>query len=272
MTEAAFAGGAADGAEPAGGLASPLVALEFLTVVRLRRAPLVAAPALAAAQLWYPWVGALLGGVLALLDLLLRGRLPVAVETVLLLAVWEGATGLLHLDGLADFADGLLGLHTRERRLEIMRDSRVGSYGVAAVALYLLLAHAALGSLHGSSRTMALVTAPALGRAAMVGLAAALPYARTDGLGLGFQRAARGWPGALALLSALAIALLCAGVGGLVLIAAAAAGCGCLGLLAWRRLGGVTGDVFGAGCELAQAGVLLAAAAMQGAGWLRPWW
>ncbi len=272
MAGAPLAGDAAGGAGPRGGPPSPLVALEFLTVLHLRRARLVDATALAAAQLWYPAVGALLGGLLVLIDLALRGRLPVAAASVLLLVAWEGATGLLHLDGLADCADGLLGLHSRERRLEIMRDSRVGSFGVVAIVLYLLLANAAIGALHGTTRSVALLTAPTLGRAAMVGIAAALPYARNDGLGLGFRRAARGWPGALALLSALAIALNCAGAGGLVLVAAAAAGCGCLALLAWRRLGGVTGDVFGAGCELAQAGVLLAAAAMQGAGWLRPWW
>jgi adenosylcobinamide-GDP ribazoletransferase len=272
MAEASLAGDAAGGTGPAAGVPSPLVALEFLTVLRLRRARLVDASALAAAQLWYPCIGALLGGLLALIDLALHGRLPVAAESVVLLVVWEGATGLLHLDGLADCADGLLGLHTRERRLEIMRDSRVGSFGVAAVVLYLLLANAALGSLHGVTRTVTLVAAPALGRAAMVGLAVALPYARSDGLGRGFQRAARGWPGGFALITVAVIALLCAGAGGLVLIAAAATGCGGVGLLAWRRIGGVTGDVFGAGCEVAQAGVLLAAAAVQGAGWFRPWW
>ncbi|HZQ38889.1 MAG TPA: adenosylcobinamide-GDP ribazoletransferase [Dehalococcoidia bacterium] len=271
MAEASLAGDASGGVGRAGGLPSPLTALEFLTVVRLRRAPLLDGSALAAAQLWYPCVGALIGGVLALLDLALRGRLPPAPEGALLLVAWEGVTGLLHLDGLADCADGLLGLHGRERRLEIMRDSRLGSFGVAAVVLYLLLANAALGSLHGNERTATLIAAPALGRGAMVGLAGALPYARSDGLGLGFRRAARRWPGGFALLSAAVIAVLCAGAGGLVLACAAAAGSACVALLAWRRLGGVTGDVFGAGCELAQAGVLLAAAAMQGAAWFRPW-
>lgn len=272
MAEASLAGDAGGGARAGGGLPSPLVALEFLTVLRLRRAPLLDASALAAAQLWYPAIGAALGGLLAFLDLALRGRLAAAPEGVLLLICWEGATGLLHLDGLADCADGLLGLHTRERRLEIMRDSRVGSFGVAAVVLYLSLASAALGSLHGTSRTVTLIAAPALGRAAMVGLAAALPYVRADGLGLGFRRAARRWPGGVALASALGLALLCGGMGGLALVMAAAAGCGCVALLAWRRLGGATGDIFGAGCELAQAGVLLAAVALQGVSWFRPWW
>lgn len=271
MADASLSGDLAADAGPARGLPSPLVALEFLTVVRLRRSPLVSASALAAAQLWYPCVGAVLGGVLALLDLALLGRLPAAPEGVLLLIVWEGTTGLLHLDGLADCADGLLGLQPRERRLEIMRDSRVGSFGVAAVVLYLLMASAALGSLHGTARTAALLAAPTLGRGALVGVAAALPYARRDGLGLGFQHAARAWPGVIALASAVAFALICAGIGGLVLVAAAAIGGALVAATAWRRLGGVTGDVFGAACELAQAGVLLAAVAMQGAVWFRPW-
>jgi adenosylcobinamide-GDP ribazoletransferase len=139
------------------------------------------------------------------------------------------------------------------------------------VVLYLLLANAALGSLHGAPRGATLVAAPALGRGAMVALAAALPYAREDGLGRGFQRGARGPAGAAALVSALIIAVLCGGVGGLMLFAAALLSTALLGVLAWRRLGGVSGDVFGAACELAQAGVLLAAVAMQGASWFRPW-
>ncbi|HLZ72927.1 MAG TPA: adenosylcobinamide-GDP ribazoletransferase [Dehalococcoidia bacterium] len=252
-------------------MASPLLALEFLTVLHLRRPPLVDAPTLAAAQAWFPLVGAGIGGVLALLDRLLAGRLPAAPEAVLLLILWEGLTGLLHLDGLADCADGLLGLHASERRLEIMRDSRVGSFGVAAIALYLLFVFAALGSLHGAARGATLVAAPALGRGAMVALAAALPYVRADGLGLGFHRAARGWPGVVALILAVGIALLCGGWGGLVLLGAALVGAAAVGSIAWRRLGGLTGDVFGAACELAQAAVLIAALAMQGTGWVRPW-
>ncbi len=271
MADSRALGGSPDGVRRFRGLPSPLVALEFLTVLRLRRPPLVDSAALAAAQAWYPLVGALIGGGLALVDRALGGRLPPAPEAVVLLIVWEGTTGLLHLDGLADCADGLLGLQPRERRLDIMRDSSVGSFGVAAVALYLLLANAALGSLHGAARGATLVAAPALGRATMVALAAALPYARADGLGLGFQRAARGWPGAIALVGALVLAVLCGGAGGLVLLGAALTGAGVVGWLAWRRIGGLTGDVFGAACELAQAGVLIAGILLQGAGWFRPW-
>src|SRR5579883_2548217 len=104
-------------------LPSPLLAIEFLTVLRLQPARVVAPEDVARALLWYPAVGLLLGLGLAGVDRLLLPRLPAAPESALLLLALEGATGLLHLDGLADSADGLLGLHDRERRLAIMKDS-----------------------------------------------------------------------------------------------------------------------------------------------------
>lgn len=254
------------------GFPSPLLALEFLTVLRLRRPAVASTEQFARALLWYPAVGLLIGLVAAGFDRLLRPRLPALTEAVLLLLLLEGLTGLLHLDGLADCADGLLGLHERARRLEIMRDSRVGAFGVAAIGFYLLLAVSALAGLHGPARTATLAGTPALGRAAMVVAAALFPNARSGGLATGFHAAARGWPGALALASAVAIALLVWGWGGVALAGVALVAAAATAGLAARRLGGVTGDVFGASCEIAQVAVLTCAGAWQGVAWLRPWW
>lgn len=252
-------------------LPSPLIAIEFLTVLRLRRAPLTDASGLAAAQAWYPFVGLLLGLCLAGIDLLLRGRLPAGPLAVLLLITLEGLTGLLHLDGLADCADGLLGLHTRDRRLEIMKDSHVGAFGAATLLLYLLLMYASVAALSGPARTAAFITAPVAGRGAMTLLAAIFPYARPSGLGVGFHEAARGLPGAIAAASFVAILLLVGGPTGLIPAGAGLLAACAVGRLARARIGGLTGDVFGAGCELAQVASLCVAGALQAQPWFRPW-
>lgn len=250
---------------------SLLLAIEFLTVVRLRRPAIVSTRAFARALLWYPAVGALLGLIVAGVDRLLQPRLPALIEAALLLLVLEGLTGLLHLDGLADCADGLLGLHERTRRLEIMRDSHVGAFGVAAIGFYLILATGAIAELHGAARTATLIGAPALARAAMVLVAGGFPAARAGGLASGFHQAARRWAGVVALLTAVAIALLVWGWGGLAMLAVMLGAALAVGGFATVRLGGVTGDVFGASCEVAQVAVLTLAGAWQGAAWLRPW-
>lgn len=252
-------------------LPSPLLALEFLTVLRLRPARTTSAERVAAAQLWYPSVGLLIGLALAGLNRLLDGPLAPGPLAALLLAALVSIPGLLHLDGLADSADGLLGSHERERRLEIMRDSRVGAFGVAAVALYLLCGFAAIGALHGPARTPALLIAPIAARSALVGVTAAFPYARQTGLGLGFRAAALGWPGRLAIVSGLLLSFAIAGLGGLIVLGAATAAAFSVALFAYRRLGGVTGDVLGAGCELGQLAALVVAGAFPGHNWLHLW-
>ena len=247
---------------------SPLIALEFLTVLRLRPARIERAEDVARALLWYPLVGLALGLGLAGLDRLLLGRLGGAPEAALLLLAVEAATGFLHLDGLADCADGLLGLHARARRLEIMKDSRAGAFGVAAIGFYLLLAWASIEALAGPARTPALIVTPLVSRAAMIAVAY-FPVARAGGLADGFRAAARSWCGALGLLLALALAIAVLGAGGAALLAIALVAGGAVAAFATVRLGGVTGDVFGAACQCALVATLLCAGAWQG--WLRPW-
>jgi adenosylcobinamide-GDP ribazoletransferase len=249
----------------------PLLAVEFLTVVRLRRWRPVDPAALARAQVFYPLVGLGLGLVLVGLDRALGALLPSAPRSALTVAALVVLTRGLHLDGLADTFDGLLGGRDRARRLEILRDPRVGTFGVAAVALVLLLKWSAVLSLDASGRGAGLVLAPVLGRCAMVVLAAAVPYARPQGLGAGYHEAARGAPLLASLAAGPVVALLVYGPAGLALVVTAALVA--LAMAWWARaaLGGTTGDVYGATCELAETAVLLGAAAGQVHGWLAPW-
>ena len=231
-------------------------ALSLLTILPLpshwsdvRRPP---ARAMAA----YPFVGLVLGGLLALAHGVFQAVLPPLVSAVLIVVVWAIWTGGLHLDGWADCCDALPTTVTRERRLEILKDSRLGSFGGIGLVLLLVCKFAAVASLpHGSA---ALILAPTLGRWAIANVAAIFPLARPDGMAAyfraGLARRELTW-------AALTAALVCGapGWGGLVAFVGAAVAASALGRWATSRLGGVTGDVYGAVCELVEVVVLVLA-------------
>jgi adenosylcobinamide-GDP ribazoletransferase len=247
-------------------LRAPLRSVACATTF-LTRVPLPpswsAAPDMASGAPAFPLVGALLGALVgATVDLLARVE-PAAAAAAIAVALELLLTGALHLDGLADSADSL-GARDRGRALEIMRDHTLGTYGVGAIVLDLLLKTAALGTL--AHRPLAAVAALSLSRAIVLPMAVALPYARGGEAGTGRVLSERlRWPSALlgmALAAALALAALgaegAAMIGGALLVAAAIAA------LARRRLGGITGDTLGAASELAATACLLLAA-----GWAR---
>ncbi len=228
----------------------------------LTRLPVPAARAAAdrgARAAWaYPLAGLAVGLIAALVGWL-AGALPPALAAGLMLAALVLATGALHEDGLADAADGLWGGQSRARRLEIMADSRIGSYGVVALVLSLGLRWAALASLSAAAPA-ALIGAAVLSRAAMPALMWALPNARGTGLS-----AATGRPSGTTAAAALGLAALAAlpFLGAtlwpslLVLVVATAA----CGMIARARLGGQTGDVLGAAQQVAEVAILVALAA-----------
>lgn len=176
------------------------------------------------------------------------------MATVIDLAFLAVASGGLHLDGLADAADGLLASGDRERRLAAMRDSRTGAFGVAAVGLVVLLEFSALSSIPPADRAVALVIAVTLSRWALSLAVWSFPAARADGLGAVFARQV------VALDILIASATMGLIVGTLAPPAVATAGVVvavlvvlALGSLARARVGGLTGDVYGAIGEVAFA-------------------
>jgi len=247
-----------------------LTALEFLTIVRLRRPREADLGQLARSQAVFPLVGLLLGLVLVGLDEGLSEVMPAPAVASLLVVALIVATGGLHLDGLADTCDGLFGGDTPEERLVIMRDSRVGSYGLLAVASLLLLKWAAFLSLASPVRPGALLLAPALGRWAIVAAVAPFPYARPEGLGKAMHQVAWPYP-ALAGVIALAASVAFFAGWGLALFGFASV---LSWLVAWYvrgKIGGTTGDVYGAIAEMVEVAVLLFAASGQESGWLNGW-
>jgi adenosylcobinamide-GDP ribazoletransferase len=209
---------------------------------------------------WFPAVGALMGlavgGAWWAADRLWTPLVAAAVAVTVDLAL----TGLLHVDGLADSADGLLPQLPRERRLAIMAEPTVGAYGVATVVVVLLMRTAALGSLRPDPLLLAAVWCAS--RTAMAVAARAVPYARDAGLASALLGGR--WRPVALLGAALALALAAAaGDGGQPVLAVAAAFAGAAAVVAvgHRRLGGFTGDVLGAAGLIGETLALLVAAA-----------
>ncbi len=237
-------------------------------VMLLTRLPVpvvLASPRGAGAAWAWPVAGAVVAGLAAVMGWAASavGMAPGLVAG-LVLATLVAATGALHEDGLADTADGLFGGHSRERRLEILRDSRIGTYGVVALVLALGLRWQALAALADRPAILAgaVVAAAVLSRAAMAGVALALPHARPDGLS-----ATTGRPPvaavAVAALIAIGLALGLTGlVGGLLGGLAAVAGALVVARAAQVRIGGQTGDILGASQQLAEVAAIMALAAV----------
>lgn len=214
-----------------------------------------------ASALWAaPLLGAVLGGVTGAGLLAAHAvNLPPLAAAGLAVALSLGLTGALHEDGLADCADGFGGGHTPARRLEIMRDSRLGTYGVAALVLALLLRVVLLAELSPSATMAACVTAGAVSRVPMVWALRLMVPARPGGLGGGVGVPPR-WAGWLAV--GLPLPLVLAVPGGPLASLAVALAALAIGRAALRAIGGQTGDVLGAmqvAGELAALGVLVTA-------------
>ncbi|HEX6390348.1 MAG TPA: adenosylcobinamide-GDP ribazoletransferase [Solirubrobacteraceae bacterium] len=221
-------------------------AIAFLTILPVRAG---AAPPAAA---WFPLIGALIGGAAGGVAYLAEAQLGSTVAAVLAITTLAILTGALHLDGLADCADGLGARGGREARLAVMRDSATGVFGALALLLWALLLVAALAGLDREDALRALVVVAATGRWAALLHTATAPPARRDGLGAGF--AASGSALAIASLSAAAAALLVAGPGpGVAALAAAAAVAAAVSAWSRAQLGGRTGDTLGATVALTEA-------------------
>ena len=230
-------------------------ALIFFTRLPLRHRGTIEGADLARATWANPVVGLVVGGLSALaywgaVHLGLGAFLAAALAVAASIAV----TGAFHEDGLGDVADGFGGGWTVERKLEIMRDSRLGTYGTVALVLALLLRVGALASLGRPEIAVpALLAAHAGGRCLLPAFMALLPRARTQGLS-----AYAGEPPLASLLASagigLLVLLLCLGWGGLVALAALVMAALCMARLTQSQIGGYTGDVLGA---LEQAGEIL---------------
>ena len=223
---------------------------------------------------WYPWIGWLLGlpvaGAVAL-AVKLHGHAPVGGDMLvgaLVIGAWAALTRFLHWDGLADAADGLWGGRDRERRLEIMRDSRIGSFGAAAMLFVAMVQVSAVADIVHGGVVWPIVAAPVLGRfAASVG-AWTLPAARREGLGLTVMERPGSYDVVVAVLGVAVLHFLRSPLPGFGADGVRLIGVTLVGLVAGfavprvlaRQVGGMTGDLFGATVLLVEMVVLVAGA------------
>ncbi|MBE7414680.1 MAG: adenosylcobinamide-GDP ribazoletransferase [Deltaproteobacteria bacterium] len=241
------------------------LALEFLTIFRIGKSGKEPEPReLARSMAWFPIIGALQGLILVVAYSVLKAFLPESVALASLIPVLLVTNGGLHLDGLADTIDGLAGGRDREDILRIMRDSSVGAMGAAGVTLIILLKFLSLYELPPNEKAWAIFLFPVAGRWAMVPLAAFAGYARpSGGLGAAFAGNTKGVLAAATLI-ALVMAAPFAGPFSVLVFALLGVIIYMSSLYFKRKLGGVTGDVFGFHSEIAELLFLFGALAIAG--------
>ena len=233
-----------------------VAAFAFLTRLPVWRGPLRDVD-LGRSVSFFPLVGLVLGFGLTGTAAALAGHMAPWLIAVLLAALLAALTGGLHLDGVADVFDALGGGRgDRARMLEIMRDSRIGAHGATALTLLLIAKVAALAQVAERHDLLALLAFPTIARWLAALLIVFFPYVRAEGLG----RAFNGEAGRVQVLAATGIATIVVGVLGPALILPALGTAAVVLLFAFwlhRRLGGLTGDVYGAAIELGEVVMLV---------------
>ncbi len=233
-----------------------LIALQFLTVIPVRHSFIASDKQLGFSAFFYPLIGLVIGTFLLIISFLLAlSNLSMTIQAAIILIVWVLLTGGLHLDGLADCADAWVGgFGSQQRSLEIMKDSASGPIAVIVLVLLLLLKWLTIALVLDNQRSEILLLAPMLGRVAILLLMLLVSYVRVGGLG---YKIVNNLP--VVTIKVLCFFCILCGVyflgslpvgfmGGMLLI---------IGYYSKKRLGGVTGDVYGASVELIETVILL---------------
>ncbi len=238
-----------------------LTALQFLTIFPLGRAgSRENNRELAQSAMYFPLVGALIGSILVVVDLISRLFFPQLIVNLFILIVLVLITGALHLDGFIDSMDGLLSGKKKKKILEIMRDSRVGSFGVLAAIFLVLLKLSFLNEIVSYIRYPILIIMPVVSRWAAVYTIWKYPYARdTSGIGKSFAKLVRGKELIVAtIFTALLVISLLTFKGVVIWLVVFLV---LLIMTNWisKKIGGMTGDTYGAIVEIAEIVVLISA-------------
>ena len=226
-------------------------AFRFLTIIPLPTSFGSKEEDLSRAAFFFPVVGLFLGVVAAGAAWIFWLFVPPLAAAVLLTFLLLAFSGGLHLDGLADTADGFFSARDRTRTLEIMRDSRTGVMGVGAVVLIVLLKVSSLAPLQPADAIRAGLLAPCVGRCAILVMMYLLPYVRRGrGLGTLFYGRGAGWPALFGMIIVLGIG---AFLKALVPAVTALTAVLLFSFYCRRKIGGATGDTLGAACEIGEA-------------------
>lgn len=237
-----------------------LGAIQFLTRVPIR---LASPPAHERVIPWFGVVGALIGAAVGLTAAGLARLVPAMPAAACAVVVGLLITGAFHEDGLADVADAFGGGWTVERRLEILKDSRHGTYGVAALAGSIVVRVVSLAAITSSAALVgAAVAAHSLGRSAAVAALVTAPPATDSGLGVTARRSIRWFPTAAGIAASIAVSAALVGWWVLPMLAVSVVGTATVVWLAVRKIGGLAGDVLGAVEQVVECLVLVAASGL----------
>ena len=237
-------------------MTSFLLALQFLTRIPVVWRFSATEKQFGTSVLFYPLIGVIIGGILLLCHLLLS-NVATQIQAASLLTIWVLITGGLHLDGLADCADAWVGgIESKQRSLDIMKDPAAGPMAVIVLVLVLQLKWTAIVALLEQSATEYLFFIPVIGRCALPALMLTSPYVRKAGIGGKLVNNLPWAPAWIVLTTVTAITFFA--VGASVLFAALAVLI-VVRFLAMMRLGGATGDVYGAAVELVEVAMLVTA-------------
>lgn len=234
-----------------------ITAVQFLTIVTVKKDHKTDENELAESMVYFPIVGFGLGCILVYADKGLLWLLPHSIANALLIVIAVVITRALHIDGLADTLDGLMGGYDRKSRLHIMKDSRLGTAGAIGIVFLLLVKYAALNNLFSGEKVAALLVAPVLARWSQTLMVFRADYGREQGMGSAFVGHLRGSGLIAASVVAIGLAGWVSGTSAFYLVTTVVL----FTLLSrWyfmRKLGGVTGDTIGAVSELNEVLVLL---------------
>ncbi|MEF3273978.1 MAG: adenosylcobinamide-GDP ribazoletransferase [Chloroflexus sp.] len=232
---------------PANGL---IEAIRFLTILPLPGLPAMTEQSVARAIPWFPAAGLVIGSALVAVDALARPLWGDLTAAVMVVAMWGIITGGIHLDGLSDTFDAVMSWRSRERKLDIMKDSRIGAMGAIALIVLILLKVACIAG--ATVAWPALLLAPMLGRWADCYGIYRFPPAREGGLGRTFSTQVRQRDFIIASLLMIGSAWFIAGIAGIITFALVLVVVHLLAQWWVRDLGGLTGDTYGALCEISE--------------------
>jgi len=241
-----------------------ITALQFLTVFRVKKDREVSENELARSMAYFPFVGFVIGIILVYADKAFQRLFPDTISNIFLILLSVLITRALHIDGLADSVDGIMGGYDHESRLAIMRDSRIGTAGVLSILFVLFIKYVCLNNLFDEHKTAALLTAPAFSRWAQMLMMFGANYGREDGMGkvfVGHLRSSGLVAASTAAVGLTAFVIVREEVRTAILALVLIVGVVLFTLLARRylvrKLGGVTGDSIGAVSELNEVLVYL---------------
>jgi len=210
----------------------------------------------------FPIVGFFIGLILILSNYLFIIFLPVLLRDILVLCAWIGITGGLHLDGFIDCCDALFAAKPPQKRLQILKDTSVGAFGIIGVILLILLKLAALYNLPLKMKFLALLFSPVLGRSSMVYAIARYPYAREHGLGRDLKDSIKIFHVVIAWIFPILVGFGIYFISScfwvvFIFIFGSLAFIELFGIFVLKRVPGFTGDVYGALCEMIEVFLLV---------------